>query len=187
MTIRRVVLLCVSAALVVACSGKANNAAPSSTASTQSSAAPATFVGAVCSSISAWQNRMVDAANAFSTDSPKLDVAARRARYARAFDDQKAITDDLRKGIEAAPASGVADAETIRAALVTATGDVQTTLQLNQADAASHPDSDYEFQAVKEDRLFAGTEKSLSQILKPLDEQSRVHHVPELGGTCGRT
>jgi hypothetical protein len=130
---------------------------------------------------------MVNAANAFSTDSPKLDVQARRARYARAFDDQKAITDDLRKDLEAAPANGVTDAEAIRTALVAATGDVQTTIQLNQADAASHPDSDYEFQGVKEDRLFAGTEKSLSQILKPLDEQSRVHDVPDLGGSCGRT
>ncbi len=103
------------------------------------------------------------------------------------FDDQKAITDDLRKDIETAPAAGVADAEAIRSVLVAATDDVQTTINLNQADAASHPDSDYEFQAVKEDRLFAGTEKSLSQILKPLDEQSRAHNVPDLGGTCGRT
>ena len=99
-----------------------------------------------------------------------------------AFDDQKAITDDLRKDIEAAPAAGVTDAEAIRSVLVAATADVQTTINLNQADAASHPDSDYEFQAVKEDRLFVGTEKSLSQILKPLDEQSRADDVPDLGG-----
>jgi len=187
MTLRRAVLVCVSAALVVACSGTNNTADTTSASSSQSSAAPATFVSAVCSSVSAWQNRMVDAANAFSSDSPKLDVAARRARYSRAFDDQKAVTNDLRKDLEAAPAAGVADAEPIRAVLVAATGDIQTTLQLNQADAASHPDSDYEFQAVKEDRLFAGTEKSLSQMLKPLDEQSRVHDVPELGGSCGRS
>ena len=115
--------------LLVACSGSSNTGAPSSTAASSSSAAPATFTGAVCAAISKWQNRMVDAANVFSTDSPKLDVPRRRARYSRAFDDQKAITDDLRKDIEAAPATGVADAEAIRTALVAATGDVQTTLQ----------------------------------------------------------
>ena len=187
MTGRRFLWVAGCAALLVACSGKSNTASPTTSASSRSSAAPSTFAGAVCGAISKWQNRMVDAANAFSTDSPKLDVPARRARYSRAFDDQKAITDDLRKDVEAAPATGVADAEAIRAVLVAATGDVQTTLNLNQADAASHPDSDYEFQAVKEDRLFAGTEKSLSQMLKPLDEQARAHNVPDLGGTCGRS
>ncbi|HEX2383568.1 MAG TPA: hypothetical protein VHI95_13075 [Acidimicrobiales bacterium] len=187
MRLTRIALLAGCVALMVACSDKPDSAEPASSASSQSSPAPATFVSAVCSAVSTWQNRMVGAANSFSTDSPKLDVSGRRARYSRAFDDQKAITDDLRKDIEGAPAAGVAEAESIRTALVAATGDVQTTLRLNQADAASHPDSDYEFQAVKEDRLFAGTEKSLSQILKPLDEQSRVHDVPELGGTCGRT
>jgi hypothetical protein len=187
MTIRHILLLAGCVVLIAACSGKSDTAAPKASMSSQSTAAPTTFAGAVCGAISKWQNRMVNAANAFSTDSPKLDVPGRRARYSRAFDDQKAISDDLRTDIEAAPAVGVADAEAIRAVLVAATGDVQTTLNLNQADAASHPDSDYEFQAVKEDRLFAGTEKSLSQILKPLDEQSRVHNVPDLGGTCGRT
>jgi hypothetical protein len=34
--------------------------------------------------------------------------------------------------------------------------------------------------------LFAGTEKSLSLVLKPLDEVARAHGVDELGGTCGR-
>jgi hypothetical protein len=130
---------------------------------------------------------MVDAANAFSTDSPNLDIPARRARYSLAFDDQKSITNDLRDAFQAAPATGVTDAEAIRAVLIAATGDVQTTIQENQADAASHPDVDFEFQAVKEDRLFGGTEKTLSEILKPLDEQSRVHNVPELGGSCGRS
>jgi hypothetical protein len=174
-------------AVIAACSGKSHSSAPQSGAPPRSSSAPATFVAAVCGSVSKWQNRMVDAANAFSTDSPKLDVAGRRIRYSRAFDDQKAITSDLRNDIQSAPASGVADAEAIRSVLVAATQDVETTLSQYQADAASHPDSDYQFQAVKEDRLFAGTEKSLSQMLKPLDDQSRVHNVPGLGGTCGRT
>lgn len=187
MTIRRILVVAGCVVLIAACSDRSNTASPKASTSSPSSAAPTTFAGTVCGAISKWQNRMVNAANAFSTDSPKLDVPGRRARYARAFDDQKAITDDLRKDIEAAPAVGVADAEAIRSVLVAATGDVQTTINLNQADAASHPDSDYEFQAVKEDRLFAGTEKSLSQILKPLDEQSRAHDVPDLGGTCGRT
>ncbi len=106
MILRRLLVLSVGAmVLLVACSDSSNTAAPSSTAASSSSPAPATFTGAVCVAISKWQNRMVNAANAFSTDSPKLDVAARRVRYARAFDDQKAITDDLRKDIEAAPAS----------------------------------------------------------------------------------
>ena len=195
MTSRRLLLLALSVVLFLACSSTANTASssnsPASTdatsASTTASAAPTDFTGVICTSISKWQNRMVNAANAFSTDSPKLDVAGRRARYSRAFDDQKAITDDLRQDIETAPATGVDDAESIRQALVAATGDVQTTLTEYQADAASHPDSDYEFQAVKEDRLFAGTEKSLSEMLKPLDGQSRAHNVPGLGGTCGRT
>jgi hypothetical protein len=196
MTFRRLLLLGLCVVLFVACSSKSNTASSSSnspastnatSASTTASPAPTDFTGVICTSISKWQNRMVNAANAFSTDSPKLDVAGRRARYSRAFDDQKAITNDLRQDIETAPAAGVGDAEAIRQALVAATGDVQKTLTEYQADAASHPDSDYEFQAVKEDRLFAGTEKSLSEMLKPLDEQSRAHNVPGLGGTCGRT
>jgi hypothetical protein len=194
-TARRCGYLLVAAFLIAACSDNSHSAAPTTIASSPSTqttrsappADPSTFAGAVCGSISTWQNRMVDAANAFSTDSPNLDLPARRARYSRAFDDQKAITNDLRAELQVAPATGVTDAEAIRAVLIAATGDVQTTIQENQADAASHPDSDFEFQAVKEDRLFGGTEKTLSEILKPLDEQSRVHNVPVLGGSCGRS
>ena len=191
---KRVIALLFASMLVVACSNDSKNASPpanasstagSSTAGTSST--PTDFAGAVCTAISRWQNRMVDAANAFSDDSPKLDVPGRRVRYSRAFDDQKAITNDLRTDLQAAPSTGVTDADAIRVVLVSATDDVQTTLRLNQADAAAHPDSDYEFQAVKEDVLFGGTEKTLSEMLKPLDEQSRLHNVPELGGTCGRT
>lgn len=194
MTVHRRGAILFLALAIAACSsdsstGGSTTASSPSKQSSQSiqSAAPATFADAVCGSISTWQNRMVDAANAFSTDSPNLDVPARRARYSRAFDDQKAITNDLRDALQAAPALGVDDAEAIRAVLLAATGDVQITIQENQADAASHPDSDFEFQAVKEDRLFGGTEKTLSEMLKPLDEQSRTHSVPELGGTCGRS
>jgi hypothetical protein len=187
--VRRVGLLTVLALLALACSSGSKAAAPTSApppASASESVAPTSFAPAVCSDIFKWQNRMVNAANAFSDDSPNLDVPGRRARYSRAFDDQKVITNDLRADLVAAPGNGVADAEAIRAVLLSATHDVQTTLRLNQADAASHPDSDFEFQAVKEDRLFGGTEKTLSQVLKPLDEQSRLHNVPDLGGTCGR-
>jgi hypothetical protein len=191
--IRAAVVVVLAAAAIAGCSGgtRARSTASGATSSTtapsnHSQAAPDTFAGAVCSAISRWQGEMVDAANAFSTDSPSLDVPGRRARYLRAFDDQKAITTELRDALETAPGTGTADATAIRAVLVAATDDVQTTIRLNQVDAASHPDSDYEFQAVKEDRLFAGTEKSLSQMLKPLDEQARLHAAPELGGSCGR-
>jgi hypothetical protein len=181
----------VCALALIACSDSKTNNAEQPASSNQpsassQSAAPTTFGPAVCAAILHWQDRMVDAANAFSTDSPKLDVPGRRARYSRAFEDQKEITNQLRRDLETAPAAGAANAEPIRAVLVAATDDVQTTLRLNQADAAAHPDSDYEFQAVKEDRLFSGTEKSLSQILKPLDEQARLYGVTELSGTCGR-
>jgi len=185
---RRAVAGVVALALVAACSGNGGDRAASTASATRASAsaAPTTFAGAVCRAISTWQDRMVAAANAFSADSGSLDVAGRRSRYLRAFDDQKAITAELRDALAGAPVTGTADAEAIRAALVAATDDVQTTLASNQADAATHPDSDYELPAVKEDRLFSGTEKSLSQILKPLDEQAKSHGVADLGGSCGR-
>jgi hypothetical protein len=167
---------------VLAFAGCASDAKPATSAS---SGAPTSFSTNVCAAISHWQNAMVDAANAFSTDSPPLDIPARRARYLRAFDDQQAITADLVTALQSAPASGAPD-EAVRTALLHAADDVRATLRDNQATAAAHPDSDYEFAGVKEDLLFAGTEKTLSEMLKPLDEQAREND-PAVGGTCGRT
>jgi hypothetical protein len=167
---------------VLALAGCASDATPSTSAS---SGAPTSFSTSVCAAISHWQDAMVDAANAFSTDSPSLDIPGRRARYLRAFDDQQAITTQLVDALQSAPVSSPAE-DTVRTALLHATEDVRTTLRDNQATASSHPDSDYAFQGPKEDVLFAGTEKTLSQMLKPLDEQARDND-PAVGGTCGRT
>lgn len=144
----------------------------------------ASFAEGVCSAISEWQNRVVDAANAFTDQSPHLNVAGRRARYLFAFDDQGRITGDLREELQVVPPSGVTDAEAIRAQLLHAVDDVAQNIHDQKADAAEQVD--FHFIGPRPDRLFAGTEKSLSLMLKPLDQVAIEHHVDALGGSCGR-
>ena len=86
--------------------------------------------------------------------------------------------------IRGAPAIGVADAATLRAVLLRATDDVVQNIRDEQADAAHNVD--FATIGPKPDRLFAGTEKSLSLMLKPLDALARDRHVDALGGDCGR-
>jgi hypothetical protein len=154
----------------------------------QSTAPPASkaasFADGVCSSISTWSGRLVDIANAFTALSPHLSDDGRRAQYLFAFDKQEHLTDELRDNIRAAPATGVDDADGLRAALLRATDDVVQNIRDNKADAAVN----VEFATIgpKPDRLFAGTEKSLSLMLKPLDELARDRHIDALGGSCGR-
>jgi hypothetical protein len=144
----------------------------------------ASFTDGVCTSISTWQNEMVDAANAFTDDTARLNDGGRRARYLFAFDEQARITDGLREEFQAAPSTGVTDADAIRVELFHAADDVTQNIHDQKADAAANVD----FHSIgpKPDRLFAGTEKSLSLMLKPLDAIAREHHVDALGGTCGR-
>jgi hypothetical protein len=113
-----------------------------------------------------------------------LSEAGRRARYLFAFDEQGHITDKLREALGATPPNGVADAEAIRAELLHALDDVAQNIHDQKADAAEHVD--FHFIGPRPDRLFAGTEKSLSLMLKPLDEIGRDRHVNALGGSCGR-
>jgi hypothetical protein len=148
-----------------------------------SSTAPS-FVDGVCTSITEWGNRIVDAANAFTDESPHLSVNGRRARYLFAFDEQQRITDDLRSALEAAPSNGISDASGIRDELVRAVGNVSQNILDSKAEAVANVD--FHFIGPKPDRLFAGTEKSLSLMLKPLDEVSRQRNVAGLGGPCGR-
>ena len=149
----------------------------------KASTAPS-FAEGVCTAISEWGSHIVDAANAFTDDSPRLSLAGRRARYLFAFDEQRRLTDDLRGELEATPPSGVADPEAIRAPLLVAVDDVTKNIGEQKADAAEHVD--FHFIGPKPDRLFAGTEKSLSLMLKPLDDVARQQHVEALGGHCGR-
>jgi hypothetical protein len=146
--------------------------------------AATSFAVGTCSSISAWGNEIVDAANAFTDESARLNTAGRRARYLFAFDNQARITDHLREELQATPATGVADAEAIRAVLFHAVDDVLQNIRDQKADASANVD--FHFIGPKPDRLFAGTEKSLSLMLKPLDEIARDRHVDALGGSCGR-
>ena len=155
------------------------------TASTRPSSSRATsFADGVCASISTWSKDLVEAANTFTDLSPHLSVEGRRAQYLFAFDNQVRITDELRDQLEAAPSTGVDDAGALRDQLVQATDSVVANIRDDQADAASN----VEFDTVgpKPDRLFAGTEKNLSLVLKPLDALARDRHVDALGGTCGR-
>lgn len=144
----------------------------------------ASFPEGVCTAISDWGNAMVDAANAFTDETARLNVSGRRARYLFAFDDQRRITEELRAELDAVPATGVADADAIRAELQHAIGDVQGNIAAQKADAAVNVD--FSFIGPKPDRLFAGTEKSLSLLLKPLDAVGREHKIDALGGSCGR-
>jgi len=152
--------------------------------STPSAAKAATFAEGVCPSISTWQAELVDTANAFTDLSPSLSADGRRAQYLFAFDKQARITEELRTQIDAAPSTGVDDAAALRAALGHAVDDVIQNIHDNKADAAAN----VEFDTIgpKPDRLFAGTEKSLSLMLKPLDQLARDQHVDALGGNCGR-
>jgi len=142
------------------------------------------FTDGVCESISAWSDELVDIANAFIDLSPHLSIEGRRAQYLFAFDRQERLTDDLREQLAAAPAIGVADAATLRAVLLRATDDVVQNIRSNRVDASEHVD--FETIGPKPDRLFAGTEKSLSLMLKPLDELARDQRVEALAGSCGR-
>jgi hypothetical protein len=187
---RRLIAALAIAATLAACG---NDAKPSSapapaSASTSASSGPATFASAVCTSITSWMNRMVDTTNSFSDDSPALSVPERRQRYATAFDGLTKLTDELHGQLEAAPALGTpqADADAVRAALGAAIELVKQQIAGNKDQASGLPDDDYSFQAVNEGHLFTGTEKALSTVLKALNEQGRVHGIPELEGTCGR-
>jgi hypothetical protein len=152
--------------------------------STPSAAKAATFAEGVCPSITTWQEELVDTANAFTDLSPSLSADGRRAQYLFAFDKQARLTEELRTQVDAAPSTGVDDAAALRSALGHAIDDVIQNIRDNKADAAAN----VEFDTIgpKPDRLFAGTEKSLSLMLKPLDQLARDQHVDALGGHCGR-
>jgi hypothetical protein len=169
--------LLVAVVLVVVGAGCSDD--PKSAASTATS-----FPSGVCASISRWQHDIVDAANAFTDDSPHLREDGRRARYLFAFDEQTRLTNTLRDDIQQVTPAGVDDPDAVRAALLAAVDDVEANIADQKADAAEHVD--FRVIGPKPDRLFAGTEKSLSLMLKPLDELSRDQHIDELGGSCGR-
>jgi hypothetical protein len=164
------------AALVVV-AGCSDDARPKSATATS-------FADGVCAAVSEWGDHIVEAANAFTDDSARLNDSGRRARYLFAFDEQGRITERLREELQAAPPNGVGDAATIRAELLHAVDDVVQNIHDQKADAAEHVD--FHFLGPKPDRLFAGTEKSLSLMLKPLDEAARQHDENGLGGACGR-
>lgn len=149
----------------------------------KASTAPS-FSAGVCEAITTWGKDIVHVANAFTALSPSLSADGRRAQYLFAFDKQQAVTDELRAEILAAPTTGVDDAEALRTELLRAVDDVVANIHDNKADAATHVD--FTTVGPRPDRLFAGTEKSLSLMLKPLDELARDRHVDALGGSCGR-
>jgi len=155
-----------------------------SESSTPSAAKAATFAEGVCPSITSWQEELVDTANAFTDRSPSLSADGRRAQYLLAFDKQARLTEELRRQVDAAPSTGVDDADALRESLDHAIDDVIQNIRDNKADASVN----VEFDTIgpKPDRLFAGTEKSLSLMLKPLDQLARDQHVDALGGSCGR-
>ncbi|HEV3227137.1 MAG TPA: hypothetical protein VGZ52_09890 [Acidimicrobiales bacterium] len=172
--VRRLVAGLLVVAALAACS---DSSKPRTTTATS-------FTSGVCSSITTWGGDLVAAANAFTDDSEHLSPEGRRTRYLTAFDDQQQITDELRTELETVPPNGPSDADAIRGALLNAVGDVDQNIRDNKADAAVNVD--FNFIGPRPDRLFAGTEQSLSLVLKPLDELSRTHHVDALGGGCGR-
>jgi hypothetical protein len=142
------------------------------------------FAAGACNAISAWGNDIVDAANAFTDETSHLSNSGRRSLYLFAFDEQERITEQLRQELEAAPAAGLMDADAVRAELLHAVDDVVKNIHDQKADAAANVD--FTTIGPKPDRLFAGTEKSLSLMLKPLDQTARDHNVDALGGSCGR-
>jgi hypothetical protein len=164
------------------------NSPSTQSASTSTSIDRSTFASAVCGSITAWMNRMVDTTNSFSDDSPKLSVPARRDRYVAAFDTLTALTADLQSQLDQAPEKGTtpADAGAVRSELTKAGDLIKTQIAGNRAEAGGLSDAAYGFQAVNDGHLFTGTEKALSTMLKALNEQGRAHALPELEGTCGR-
>ena len=144
----------------------------------------ASFAAGACTAISDWSNAIVDAANAFTDETTHVSNSGRRSRYLFAFDEQERITEHLREELQAAPSSGLTDTGAVRAELLHAVDDVVQNIHDQKADASVNVD--FSTIGPKPDRLFAGTEKSLSLMLKPLDETARVHHVDALGGSCGR-
>jgi ribosomal protein L17 len=186
---RLISIIVVAVALLGACGSDAKpSATPAASSADTASVDRSTFAGAVCASITSWMNRLVDTTNSFSNDSPDLSVAARRERYAAAFDGLTKLMDELHTDLTQVPTVGTtqADADAIRAELDKAIELVKTQIAGNKDQARGLSDDDYTFQAVNEGHLFTGTEKALSTVLKALNEQGRAHTIPELEGTCGR-
>ena len=142
------------------------------------------FTTGICTSVLQWDDDMVDAANRFTDDSPFLTETQRRARYLFAFDEQQRITEDLRDNINTAPPTGVDDPDAVRVALSKAIDAVEKNIADQKADAAANVD--FRFIGPRPDRLFAGTEKSESLFLKPMNEVARDQNIAALGGDCGR-
>ncbi|HEX4822374.1 MAG TPA: hypothetical protein VFV00_19355 [Acidimicrobiales bacterium] len=155
-----------------------------SESTTPAAAKAASFPEAVCPAISKWGSDIVDAANAFTALSPSLSLNGRKAQSLFAFDKQEKLTRELRAEIEAASSTGVPNADQVRGALLRATDDVVQNIRDNKAD--SEVNVDFHTYGPRPDRLFAGTEKNLSLMLKPLDELARDQHIDALGGHCGR-
>ena len=172
--------------VAVGCSGGASPAAGPTTIGAGSTTRPTTFPASVCSSITAWQNRMVAATNAFSDASPRLTPADRKVRYLVGFDDHARITMDLRADLQKAPAVGVGDAESLRSQILAATEQVQQQTAEDRAAAAALPLSAYDGYGVGDGHLFTGTEKALSTVLKRLNEVGREANAPGLLADCGR-
>ena len=174
-------MLALLVVLAAGCGGETgNDAAPTTTA------APATFAGAVCAAVSEWTHAMVDTANEFTHASGELTPKERKARYTATFDHLHALTEDLRAAIDDAPEEGAADAADIRAALDDLIDTVEAEMDGNQAEAAALPLSSYQERAVNDGHLYTGNEKALSTVLKGMNDQGRAHAVTELGGSCGR-
>ena len=155
-----------------------------SESTTPTAAKAASFPEGVCPAISKWGSDVVDVANDFTDLSPSLSLNGRKAQSLYAFDKQEALTNELRAEIEAAPPNGVPNADEARAALLRATDDVVQNIRDNKAD--SEVNVDFHTYGPRPDRLFSGTEKNLSLMLKPLDELARDQHIDALGGGCGR-
>jgi hypothetical protein len=175
--VRTIARVIVGVALVVALGACSESTTPTA-------AKAASFPAGVCPAISKWGSDIVDVANDFTDLSPSLSLNGRKAQSLFAFDKQEKLTNELRAEIEAAPSNGVPDANEARTALLRATDDVVQNIRDNKAD--SDLNVDFHTYGPRPDRLFAGTEKNLSLMLKPLDELARDQHVDALGGGCGR-
>jgi hypothetical protein len=175
-----------------ACAGDPNDATPTTTAPVTTSAPAAATtttiaggatgaVGAVdaalCPSVQAWSDGIVDAVRTFAKASRSSDTAERKEHYTQAFVEQSALHDRLAAAVEQMTLPA-----TVRTALGDALASVAATIADGAAGAAALPDAAYETIAVGDGTLLVGTEKSKAIVFNTLADLAAAG-VPR---GCGR-
>jgi hypothetical protein len=137
--------------------------APSAVATTTGGGASGAVDPALCPTVQAWSDAIVDAVRTFTKESRTLDPAGRRASYAQAFTEQTALHDRLTAAVDR-----MALPEPVRSSLDDALASVALTITDGADGAAALPEGSYDTVAVRDGKLLVGTEKSKAIVFNTL-------------------